>query len=62
MSYILVIDDDEQMNALLCEFLQTAGYQVLSAPNGQVAVRLAMLLAGSPTGYPELPQLDPTLE
>jgi DNA-binding response OmpR family regulator len=40
MPYILVIDDDEQMNAMLCQMLTEAGHHPLSAANGREAVRL----------------------
>jgi len=32
---ILVIDDDQQFNRMICMILEDAGYEVRSAPNGQ---------------------------
>jgi len=43
---VLVVDDLEMMRAFLCEFLEGAGYQVLSAGSGQEALELANKFAG----------------
>lgn len=43
---ILVVDDLETMRAFLCEFLEAAGYQVLSAPNGTEALDVAKKFRG----------------
>ena len=34
MSKILVIEDDEEMNRLICEYLTESGYELMSATNG----------------------------
>jgi DNA-binding response OmpR family regulator len=40
MYRILVIDDDEQIRALLSQMLERAGYQVVEAANGDEGLRL----------------------
>lgn len=37
---ILVVDDDDDVRAMLTDFLQGAGYNAVSAPDGEVALRL----------------------
>ena len=39
MASILVIDDDEQIRALLRRVLEEAGYMVMEAPNGREGLR-----------------------
>ncbi len=41
MAKILIIDDDDLMRASLRAMLETAGHEVLEAPNGRIGVRLA---------------------
>ena len=36
---ILIIDDNEQIRAFLRKMLETAGYMVTDAPNGQEGLR-----------------------
>jgi len=36
---ILIIDDNEQIRAFLRKVLETAGYMVTDAPNGQEGLR-----------------------
>jgi two-component system, chemotaxis family, chemotaxis protein CheY len=38
MPIVLVIDDDDQVRMMLRDMLETAGYQVLDAPNGRVGL------------------------
>jgi len=38
MSRILVIDDDAHMRRLMRQVLETAGYEVVEAPNGAVGI------------------------
>lgn len=38
---ILVVEDEEEVRALACEFLQTAGYSVLTAKDGVEALEVA---------------------
>jgi len=38
---VLVVDDLDTMRAFLCEFLEGAGYQVLSAASGKEALEIA---------------------
>ena len=38
MARILVIDDDEKLRSLLRRFLEGAGYEVMEASNGKVAL------------------------
>ena len=38
---VLVVDDQMGIRILLCEVLQSAGYDTLEAPNGQVAIELS---------------------
>ena len=40
MSKILVVEDDKEINRLVCEYLSDNGYETLSAENGLDAVRL----------------------
>ena len=40
MQRILIIDDDEQVRALLFEILERAGFEVVEAANGAEGVRL----------------------
>ena len=40
MAHILVIDDDDQIRAMLRQMLDQAGYEVADAPDGKVAMRL----------------------
>ncbi|MGA1825784.1 MAG: response regulator [bacterium] len=40
MSRILVIDDDSQIQDMLKQMLERAGYDVIIAPNGKVAVKI----------------------
>jgi len=40
---ILVVDDEQTIRELLGELLSIEGYEVVSAPNGQEAIRLAAL-------------------
>jgi DNA-binding response OmpR family regulator len=37
---VLVVDDDADVRALVCELLARAGYEVSEAPNGREALRL----------------------
>lgn len=37
---ILVVDDEDQIRAMLRQVLERAGYAVIDAPNGRVALRL----------------------
>jgi len=37
---VLLVEDDEQVNRFACEALGERGYQVLSAPDGETALRL----------------------
>jgi len=39
---ILVIDDDTQLNGMICEILTSVGYEVRSAPNGVEGLKLFM--------------------
>ena len=34
MSKILVIEDDKEINRLICEYLTESGYELISATNG----------------------------
>ena len=40
MQRVLVIDDDEQVRALLCEILERAGFEVMAASNGVEGLKL----------------------
>ncbi len=40
MARILVIDDEALIRAVLLEYLELDGYQVMDAPNGKVGMRL----------------------
>jgi DNA-binding response OmpR family regulator len=40
MSLILVIDDDEVIRALLRDFLERDGYEVMEAENGKIGLKL----------------------
>jgi DNA-binding response OmpR family regulator len=40
MARILVIDDEDQIRAMLRLALEREGYQVMEAPNGKLAMRL----------------------
>ncbi len=40
MNRILVIDDDSQIREILKQYLEMAEYEVLTAPNGNEAIRL----------------------
>ena len=37
---ILVVDDDDDLRAMLMEFLQGVGYATADAPDGEIALRL----------------------
>jgi CheY-like chemotaxis protein len=39
MSYILVVDDDTNFRQMLCQTLERAGYRVVEAEDGNVAIR-----------------------
>jgi signal transduction histidine kinase len=47
---LLVVEDDPSVRHLACGLLQARGYQVLSAANGQDALRVASENQGSPIG------------
>lgn len=34
MAKILIVEDDKEINRLLCDYLQFRGYEVLNAVNG----------------------------
>ena len=38
MERILVIDDDDNFRVLICLFLENAGYEVMEASNGRIAL------------------------
>ena len=40
MARILVIDDDVQIQEMLKQMLERAGYEVVLAPNGKVAIKI----------------------
>ncbi len=40
MTRILIVEDDNEINRLLCEYLSTCGYETISAKNGLDAIRL----------------------
>ncbi len=40
MARILIIDDDEQVLAMLRQTLERKGYEVLDAPDGKVGIKL----------------------
>ena len=40
MKKILVIDDDIQLNEMICEILTFEGYEIKSAPNGMEGLKL----------------------
>ncbi|MGA1867433.1 MAG: response regulator [bacterium] len=40
MARILIIDDDVQIQEMLKQMLERAGYEVVTAPNGKVAIKL----------------------
>src|SRR5215470_9159385 len=44
---VLLAEDEEAVRALTCEFLQSAGYHVLTATDGTEALEIAERLAGS---------------
>ena len=44
---VLIAEDEEAVRALACEFLQSAGYQVLTAADGVEALEIAERLKGS---------------
>src|SRR5215468_10829092 len=44
---VLLAEDEEAVRALTCEFLQSAGYHVLTATDGTEALEIAGRLAGS---------------
>src|SRR5262249_59428825 len=44
---VLLAEDEEAVRALTCEFLQSAGYHVLTASDGAEALEIAGRLAGS---------------
>jgi DNA-binding NtrC family response regulator len=39
MSYILVVDDDTNFRQMLCQILERAGYRVVEAEDGNVAIK-----------------------
>jgi DNA-binding NtrC family response regulator len=39
MSYILVVDDDTNFRQMLCQTLERAGYRVVEAEDGNVALK-----------------------
>ncbi|HNX00143.1 MAG TPA: response regulator [Candidatus Cloacimonadota bacterium] len=39
MSYILVVDDDTNFRQMLCQTLERAGYRVVEAEDGNVAIK-----------------------
>lgn len=41
MNRLLLIDDDKELNQLLCEYLTTEGFEVTSAYDGEVGIQLA---------------------
>jgi two-component system cell cycle sensor histidine kinase/response regulator CckA len=45
---LLVVEDEPAVRHLACSVLQTQGYEVLSAPNGREALRVAREHKGSP--------------
>lgn len=47
MDTVLVVDDDESIAQLLGEFLESAGYRVVLAGNGRVALALARIFQPS---------------
>ena len=40
MYKILVVDDDSDMNAMVQEYLSLKGYEILSALNGETALKI----------------------
>jgi len=40
MARIIIVDDDVQIRDMLRQMLERAGYEVVEAPNGKVALRL----------------------
>ena len=40
MARILVIDDDTSLRTLLCRVLENAGYEVMEASNGSIALEM----------------------
>jgi DNA-binding NtrC family response regulator len=40
MAYIIVIDDDEQIRDLICDLLEDAGHQVMSASDGTMGLEM----------------------
>jgi len=42
MKKILVVDDDEMFRNMLCETLRGAGYEVVEAENGKIAMRIIL--------------------
>ena len=41
MNRLLLIDDDKELNQLLCEYLTNEGFEVISAYDGEVGIQLA---------------------
>jgi two-component system cell cycle sensor histidine kinase/response regulator CckA len=42
---VLVVEDEAEVLSLACEFLSSAGYRVLTAPDGERALEIAEILA-----------------
>ena len=40
MRKILVVEDDKEINRLICEFVSENGYEMMSAENGLDALRI----------------------
>lgn len=54
---VLIIEDDSDINELFCEIFETANYNILQAPNGQVALDI-LIQADKENTYPDIILID----
>ncbi len=54
---VLIIEDDSDINELFCEIFESANYNILQAPNGQVALDI-LTAADLKNTYPDIILID----